>query len=131
MDRPPDEAGRLLEPFRAYLRLLARLHLAPQLRGKLDGETPLDTVLQVLERDPNPPRKVDPRIDRDLETICLKCLEKEPRRRYDSAAALADDLDRWLGGDPIRNLPSGKELESNCGIALNLRRPLVPTAVRY
>jgi WD40 repeat protein/predicted Ser/Thr protein kinase len=76
-------------------------------RPPFQAATPLDTVLQVLEQDPVPPRKLEPRTDRDLETICLKCLEKDPQRRYDSAAALADDLERWLSDLPIHARRSG------------------------
>jgi serine/threonine protein kinase len=76
-------------------------------RPPFEAETPLDTLLMVLEKEPERPRALNPAIDVDLETICLKCLEKEPASRYESAAALADDLERWREGQPIQARASG------------------------
>src|SRR5262249_22803063 len=67
--------------------------------------TPLDTLLQVLERDPERPRAVNPAADPDLEAVCLKCLARDPQQRYASAADLEADLERWLQGEPLSVRP--------------------------
>jgi hypothetical protein len=74
-------------------------------RPPFRGPTVMETVLQVLERAPDHPRAANPRADRDLSAVALKCLEKDPADRYESAAALADDLDRWVAGEPTRARP--------------------------
>src|SRR6058998_777111 len=71
------------------------------------GGTTFETVRLVLDTEPRPPRLLNPKIDRDLSTICLKCLEKDPKRRYSSALALAEDLERWLKHEPIQARHTG------------------------
>jgi alpha,alpha-trehalase len=71
------------------------------------GDSLLETLVQVREEPPRPPSQSNRRVDRDLETICLKCLETEPNDRYGSAEELASDLGRWLDGLPIEARPVG------------------------
>jgi tetratricopeptide (TPR) repeat protein/predicted Ser/Thr protein kinase len=71
------------------------------------GATTYETVRLVLESEPRQPRLWNPQIDRDLSTLCMKCLEKDPQRRYGSALALAEDLERWLRHEPIRARHTG------------------------
>jgi len=71
------------------------------------GGTTYETIKLVLETEPRQPRLLNPKVDRDLSAICLKCLEKDPQRRYSSALALAEDLERWLKHEPIRAKRSG------------------------
>jgi thiol-disulfide isomerase/thioredoxin/tRNA A-37 threonylcarbamoyl transferase component Bud32 len=77
-------------------------------RPPFQADTPVDCILHVVHDDPPSPRSFHGRLDRDLETICLKCLAKDPSRRYASAAALAEDLDRYLAGEPIQARPIGR-----------------------
>jgi serine/threonine protein kinase len=77
-------------------------------RPPFRGVQVLETLQQVVEQEPVPPVRLQPSIPRDLNVICLKCLEKNPARRYSSAAALAEDLRRYLDGRPIRARPVGR-----------------------
>jgi serine/threonine protein kinase len=69
------------------------------------GDTPMATLRKVIEEEPAPPRRLQPTVPRDLETICMKCLEKEPRRRYQGAEVLADRLRLFLDNKPIPDRP--------------------------
>jgi serine/threonine-protein kinase len=71
-------------------------------RPPFHEESPLDTLLSVLEREPLLPHEIVPTVPRDLEQICLKCLEKRPERRYQSAAEVAADLERYLKGEAVQ-----------------------------
>jgi len=71
------------------------------------GGATYETIKLLLDTEPKQPRLLNPKIDRDLSTICLKCLEKDPKRRYTSALALAEDVERWLKHEPIQARHTG------------------------
>lgn len=106
---PEQAAGKTKElgPATDTYALGAMLHELLTGRPPFQAQTPMDTLWQVLTVEPEPLRRRLPSIPRDLETVCLKCLEKEPSKRYASALELADELERFLAGEPIRARPIG------------------------
>jgi len=106
---PPEQAGSGEKVSRRsdVYGLGATLYFALIGHAPFLGHTPAEVMHHVLVLDPAPPRSLDPSIPRDLETICLKCLEKDPRRRYASAQAVAEDLRRFQDGDTILARPVG------------------------
>lgn len=107
---PEQAAGRNQElgPAVDIYALGAILYEALTGRPPFQGISPMDTVLQVLAREPLPPSILLHELPRDLETICLKCLRREANQRYTTAAELADDLQRFLDGEPLLARPVGR-----------------------
>lgn len=127
---PPEQAAgksAQIGPLADVYSLGAMLYCLLTGRPPFQAASPLETLLQVLEQEPVSPRLLNSVLPRDLETICLKCLEKDPERRYDGAAALADDLGCYLSGEPIVARPL-TYLERAVRLARKHRRSLLRTA---
>src|ERR1700675_2860982 len=93
------------------------------------GGTTYETIKLLLDTEPRQPRLWNSKIDRDLSTICLKCLEKDPKRRYSSAQALAEDLQRWLKHEPIRARRTGVFTRGRKWVRRNPTRALLAASL--
>ncbi|MCA9024612.1 MAG: serine/threonine protein kinase [Planctomycetaceae bacterium] len=105
---PEQTFGLPLSPSSDVYSLGATLYSLLTTRPPFQSDTAVDTMLQVRGVDPIAPRRLNSTVPHDLDTICLKCLEKNPYRRYQTAGQLADDLQRFLDGKPIQARPVGR-----------------------
>ncbi len=132
---PEQAAGRAREvgPGADVYALGAVLYECLTGRPPVRAATAVDALLIVLEREPDPPRAVNPHVPRDLETVCLKCLRKDPMQRYAGARDLADDLRRYLDDEPILARPPGpaERLARWSGRQPALATTLIALAVVY
>jgi tRNA A-37 threonylcarbamoyl transferase component Bud32 len=107
---PPEQANGRKDLTTAVDTYALGVILYERLTGRTpyQGQTLLEILRQLREEEPAKPRSIVPTLDRDLETICVKCLEREPGQRYASTGELAEELDRWLRGEPIQARPVGQ-----------------------
>ncbi len=100
------ETGKLSKATDVY-GLGTVLYQLPTGQPPFAGGTTYETIRLLRDTEPRSPRLLNPKVDRDLSTMCLKCLEKDPKRRYSSALALGEDLERWVKHEPIQARRTG------------------------
>lgn len=123
---PEQAAGHEITPLADVYSIGALLYALITKQPPFTGANPVDILLDVLSKEPATPSSLNVSVSRDLETICMRCLDKDPHRRYESAAAVADDLDRFLDGTPILARPVGR-IEKT--IRWCQRRPAIATVI--